>query len=202
MIDIRDEDIVLRRDGRDGRFVLFTKTDLPPKHPLPWFGVVLDTGDDGHGILVGLDPDPAVDAWAACDLLHVAVERARAEVDRRLGPLASEVRRQLELALAAEHRRLGHSPNGRVKLAPGPAPSPYPWTVAVRAGHELPLCPDPEAREAGITPEQLLIVLDQLFADAAATRTQRPYLNRARAAVQAAMAADAKLVARLRQFGG
>jgi hypothetical protein len=38
--------------------------------------------------------------------------------------------------------------------------------VAIRGLHHLPLCPDPECREEGFNPEQLLMILDQLYADA------------------------------------
>jgi hypothetical protein len=54
----------------------------------------------------------------------------------------------------------------------------------------LPLCPDPESRGEGITPEQLLIILDQMLLEWSG---KAPYLRRVwtmRKAVKYALVAE------------
>ena len=163
MIDIPDTDIVHRLDV-DGRFLLFTNTDLPPGHPLTWWGVTFDTGGDGHGLL--LVPGPTdLDAWTGLTLLEVLLLRTEAELNRRLGPLAANLHTSLRRAIRLETERLGKSAPPPPKLCPG-GEGPYGWTIARRGPHLLPLCPDPESRAEGITPLQLLFALAQLYDDA------------------------------------
>lgn len=184
MIDIRDEDIVRRRQASDGRFVLFTRTDLPERMALPWFGVVLDTGGDGHGILVTLDP--VADAWSAGDLLDVAQARAFEQLRHRPDETGVEVVRSLAEAGAL----LGRYDVRRVRFEPGPVASPYSWTEVRLGEHRLPLRPDGnDGGDEGVTLEQLVIVLDQLLADARVIRERRPHLRRVRYAVLTALAA-------------
>ena len=167
MIAVDDAEIALRRDTEDGRFLLFCRSTEEIGTKQPWSSVMADIGGDGFGVSVRLCPKPGEDAWSATDLLWIVLERARAEENRRLGPLAVGVAEHLRLAFAAECRRQGKpQAEGRLRLVPGPLPSPYPWTVAIRGPHHLPLCPDAECWEEGFSPEQLLMILDQLYADA------------------------------------
>lgn len=195
MIDLDDADIVRRCQTMDGRFLLFHRVDLPPTAILPWSGVVLDIGGDGIGLSVRLDPVP--DSWAACDLLRVALERAKAEEGRRLGPLVVETVQHLMLALKAEEKRLGTAAN-RVRFQPGPMPSAYPWTEVALGPHILCLCSDPESRDEGVSPEQVLMVLDQMLGDADSLQAQQHWLGIARDHVLAALTAERRRVAHLR----
>jgi len=199
MIHINDEDIVLRRDTSDGRFLLFTRTDLPAGCTLPWSGVMIDTGGDAHGLSVRLDPDPTGEAWSAGILLHAALARAKAEEERRLAPLAVEIGHHLHLALGAERRRLGGDPTGGISLGTGAPGSVYPWTVAIHGRHHLPLSGDAEGREDGVTMEQLLMVLEQIFTDAAVPTAQQRWLTISRDHLMAAIVAERRRVQHLRQ---
>ena len=169
MIAIDNRDLVHRLETADARFLLFTSTDLPKGHPLPWWGVTFDTGGDGHGIL--LVPGPTgLDAWTGLGLLEVLLFRAEAELARRLAPHAAWLHDCLRQAVKLETARLGRNAPPQPILTPGGLPSPYPWTVAGWGDHRLPLCPDPEAYGEGVTPTQLLLALAQLYDDALAVR--------------------------------
>ena len=168
MIDIDDKDIAARLETADGRFILLTRTDLPERYQLPWWGVTFDTGGDGFGILLALDAANGIDAWTGLELLAVLAARASAELDRRLAPHAADLSEAMRRAITIERRRLGRAA-GELSpvLAAGGIASPYPWTEARRGEHILPLCPDPESRGPGITPEQLILALAILYADSA-----------------------------------
>ena len=199
MIDIRPADIAAERRTHDGRrFVLFTSTDLPLEWAIPWYGCMFDTGDDGLGILVGLDPKPGAGVWAAGDLLAIAVARAAAEQPRRATPLAMLAVGHLNLAASYEAERAGVAGGSRVGYQPGPEPSPYPWTVAMLGGSLLPLCSDPASREPGVTQEQLLIALDQLFTDACAGQRHDARLRACRKHVAEALSAELRRAHRIR----
>jgi len=62
-----------------------------------------------------------------------------------------------------------------VGFEPSGLASPYAWGVARCGPFALPLYPDPESRGEGITPEQLLITLDQMLLEWSRTA---PYLQR------------------------
>ena len=79
MIDVDERDIVAARRTADRRFLLFTATDVRPDWPLRWWVVVVDTGGDGVGLPVRLDPAAAPDGWTARQLFRVALARAQAE---------------------------------------------------------------------------------------------------------------------------
>jgi hypothetical protein len=189
MIDIPDDDIVALRHTSAGRFILFTSTDLPAACPIPWWGATVDTGGDGHGLLVRLDERSGPEGWTALDLLAVARGRAVAEDARRGGILAAEIARHLAAAIGIEAAR-GGAVARAIAFRPGGMPSPYPWTVAARDAFELPLCPDPESRDEGIAPEALLIVVEQLLADAGRAFPRERRLRDARRHVTAAIATE------------
>lgn len=199
MIDIDDTAIVHRLDTDDGRFLLFHNIDLAKAAILPWSGVILDQGSDGHGLQVVLNPDG--ESWSICDLLRIAIARARAEEDRRLGPLVFDVLQHLGLALRAECRRLGVEPPDHLRYSPGALSSPYPWIVAIHGHHHLPLCPDPESRDEGTTPEQIMMVVARAYADAKVSGDHRRWTSIAQQHVQLALAAERRRAQRLRQHG-
>jgi hypothetical protein len=200
MIAVRDEDVVLTRRTGDGRFVLFTSTDMKPEWTLPWWGVLADTGADAYGILVRADALAAPSGWTARQLLLVARTRLAAEGERCPLPATRDAVAALDQALACRWER--GAPSGKdgtsLSFRPGGAASPYPWTVATQEGFDIPLCPDPESREEGVTPEQILIVLDQLTHDAARAIPYLPALWQCRGHVKAALSAQTRRLAALR----
>jgi len=200
MIDIRTEDVILTRTATDGRFVLFTKTDVRPEWTLPWWCAVADTGGDGFGFLTRIDADAAPAGWLARDLLLVIRERCGLESNRRPHLATSEAIRALDTALSCSWERgaTSRATGGAVTFAPRGGPSPYAWTSARCGEFELPLCPDPESREEGITPEQLLIVLDQLLKDSSNAMPHSRPLMQARGCVRAALISETKRLAAVR----
>ena len=193
MIDIRPEDVVVERRTHDGRFVIFTNTDLPHRSPIPWWGVTFDTGEDGHGILVRLDETYGPAGWTAFDLLEVATSHMQAEQRRQPRAVTAEAWGHLCLAAAFDLERTGSSGACDVTYEVG-ADGPYPWTVAGLWGSMLPLCPDPAGRAPGVTVEAILVVLDQLFRDAAAWRPRDTRIRNARQHVGRALAAETQRV--------
>jgi len=199
MIDIRADDIVAERNTNDGRFVLFTRTDLPPRYPLPFLGVSLDTGGDCHGIIVRLVEADGAEGWTALDLLLTVQARAKAEAKRRATKPTIAMLYHLAQAVRSERlRRPSRDVSGAPNFRPGNAASSYPWTVAEMRERTLPLCPDPESREGGVTPEQLLIVLDQLYADVAAAQRSNPFVRNARLHVGNALTCEQQRLVELR----
>ena len=200
MIDINPDDILLERRSSAGRFVLFTTTDRLMTCQLPFWGVMLDIGGDGHGILVRLDETDAFEGWTALDLLLVAL--ARAQVEQRRWPNRTVVDQvqQLNQAIRAERRRLGEAAAGRgPSFRSGSAPSSYPWTVAEKSDRTLPLCSDPQGLEEGIAPEQLLIVIDQMLTDATTIDANDACLRACQRHVANALAAEVRRLADLRR---
>jgi hypothetical protein len=193
MIDLDDKDILLTRRDAAGRFVIFTTTDVQPSWPAPWWVAVLDTGGDGIGVPVRLDRTAAPDGWTARQLIEVAMARAEAEVAaggaRDVRAVAS-----LMIHLAAALRAARQSPVGPVPAAPitfeaGSEASRFGWTVARCGEHALPFCPDAGGVGEGVTLEQVLIVLDQLFQDGVVGRSLEAWLWRAKRHVALALAA-------------
>jgi hypothetical protein len=200
MIDLSDSDLVHRLETTDGRFLLFHRVDLKPESALPWSGVVVDVGGDGFGIAVSLDPDPSGEAWSGLDLLTVALARAEAEQTRRLGPLVADVADHLVRAVACERQRQDGQETAAIDFVPGILPSPYPWGEVWRGPHVLPFCPDPEGRNEGITPEQLLLVLRQIYADATVPPGQQRLRGRIVDHLGRALEAERRRVARVREI--
>lgn len=179
MIDINPVDVVAECRDATNRFVIFTRTDRPVNFPLPWFGVCLDTGGDGQGILVRPTIRDPGDGWTAIELLYIAQRRSVAE--HEAGANCSDCMRSLDFA-ARFHDR--NTPSGdALRFRHGPEHSPFPWTIVSCRGHELSFSADPSGQGEGVTLEQLLIVIERLHQDWA----QAP--SRAREAISSAMAA-------------
>ena len=193
MIDLDDRDILLTRRDAAGRFVIFTTADVQESWPMPWWVVVLDTGGDGIGVPVRIDRTAAADGWTALQLIEVAMARAEAEVAaggaRDMRAVAS-----LMIHLAAALRAARQSPVSAgaaepVSFEAGSDSSRFGWTVARCGGHALPFCPDAGGVGEGVTLEQVLIVLDQLFQDGVVGRSLEAWLWRAKRHVALALAA-------------
>jgi hypothetical protein len=109
---------------------------------------------------------------------------------------------QLDLAAASLGERGGRAArDDPVTFAPGGEPSPYGWTVARCGRFDLPLCPDPQSTGEGITPEQLLIVLDRLMQDAAGAFPHALGIWACRRRVAEALAAEVRRAAAARPGG-
>ena len=89
-----------------------------------------------------------------------------------------------------------------MSFGPGGEASPYAWTVARCGGHALALCPDPEGKGEGVTPEQVLIILDQLLGDAVRTMGTDRRLWACRRHVASALAAEVRRVEEARAAAG
>ena len=193
MIDLDDRDILLTRRDAAGRFVIFTTADVQESWPMPWWVVVLDNGGDGIGVPVRIDRTAAADGWTALQLIEVAMARAEAEVAaggaRDMRAVAS-----LMIHLAAALRAARQSPVSAgaaepVSFEAGSDSSRFGWTVARCGEHALPFCPDAGGDGEGVTLEQVLIVLDQLFQDGVVGRSLEAWLWRAKRHVALALAA-------------
>ena len=196
MIDLDDKDILLTRRDAAGRFVIFTTTDVQPSWPVPWWVAVLDTCGDGIGVPVRLDHTAAPDGWTALQLIEVAMARAEVEVAAGGARGMCDMRAvaSLMIHLAAALRAARQSPVGAASAEPvtfeaGSDSSRFGWTVARCGEHALPFCPDASGKGEGVTLEQVLIVLDQLFQDGAIGRSLEAWLWRAKRHVSAALAA-------------
>ncbi len=204
MIDIDPSDIVTVRHTAEGRFVIFTSSDILPHWKQRFWGVVLDTGGDGHGALVRYGPAGAPAGWSVRQLIQVVQARMAAEEAR--APVSGARAVMDALASATAFRPSGDPNSARASAPAGGDPpmvafdqgdlaSPYEWTVARCGDLDLPLCPDSESREEGITPEQLLIVIEQMLIEWAKLSPHRLPIREARLAAKAALAAEVKRVA-------
>lgn len=194
MIDFDEKAIVAARATTDDRrFVLCTNTDVLPHWGQRFWGVALDTGGDGHGILVRYGTGGgASSGWTLRQLLCVvqarlALEHARAPEGGALAVLEASGR-------AVRQLPAGEALGNGIDFAPGGLASPYAWTLAWTGDQVLPLCPDPQSRDEGVTPEQVIIVIDEALRDWC---ERAPYLRRlwsCRNAVRDALAAEIRRV--------
>jgi len=196
MIDIPDGDIVATERTSSGRFVIFTRTDVQPGWPLPWWGVVLDTGSDGIGVLVRLNTAAAPEGWTGRQMLAVALARLRVEYVREPVSAAADAVLQLEaLAGTWPNDPKDQRPEAIIRFLPGAAKSTYPWDIAKVGDFHLPFSPDPAGREEGLTIEQILLLLRRLLTDAAGAKLTRKWLRAAERHAALALAAEVRRVA-------
>jgi hypothetical protein len=189
LIDLDPREVIATRRASDGRFVIFSSAGVTVGWPLPFWGVVADTGADGHGLLVRLDAMVACDGWTVPQLLTVVHARLGAEQGRFAAGSTEAAIAYLDRALA-EYTDVPAASSPAVTFEPGDPTSPYPWTVARCGPFALPLCADPDSRGEGITPEQLLIILDQMLLE---WSRKAPYIRRVwvvRKAVKYALVAE------------
>ena len=194
MIDFDEKSIIATRRTADGeRFALFTNADVPPFWEQRFWTVVLDTGSDGFGLPVRYGTvSSAPVGWSLRQL--VLVVQARMALEHARMPEGGALAVLEALGRAVRQMQAGEQLGAGVEFCPGGQSSPYRWTVA-RAGElSLALCPDPESRQEGLTPELLLIVLDEALRD---WTNRAPYLRRLwamRDAVREALAAEIRRV--------
>ena len=169
MIDLNDEDIVYQRYTTGKRFALFCSTDLLPDDQLPWWSVVLDIGGDGAASLVRLDESAGPEGWTLLALLTTAIERARAEEAVRRSVLLGEAIRHLDAAVAVERTRRGDLPEfDRVTLRPAGMDVGWPWLVAEFGDETLEFAANLTGDDIdGVPLELVVLVIEQLVADAA-----------------------------------
>jgi hypothetical protein len=124
--------------------------------------VLADTagGADGGAAFIRLGLLGANDGWSIGQLLVLARARFAAELARAGGAEVEAIIRCLDRAAAVHREALDDEPVPPVAFEPGANPSPYPWTLARAGLFSIALSPDPEGRGEGVTPEQLLVVLD------------------------------------------
>ncbi|PWC42119.1 hypothetical protein [Azospirillum sp. TSO22-1] len=171
MIDIDDAAIVAERRASDGRFLLFTDTDLPAGSLLPWSSVMADIYGDGAAFLVRFDEATGPEGFTLLDLLDVVARRAAEEAVRRPRSLADRmegsVRRCIEEELARRAAMPRHDRFGLEEAEPTPE-WPYRLAGAWAGDNAFDLCRDPAGRSEGITVEQALLICEQACADATA----------------------------------
>ncbi|MGE4480869.1 hypothetical protein [Acidocella sp.] len=195
MIDFDETSIVAVRRTWDGeRFALFTNADMQAFWEQKFWTVVLDTGGDGFGLPVRYGTvSSAPSGWSLRELLCIAQARAALEYARVPEGGALEVLEALGKAIRLLPPGDAMGGDG-VGFAPGGQASPYRWTVARCGDLSIELCPDPESRDEGITPEQFLIIADEALRDWA---ERAPYISRlwtCRNAVREALAAEIRRV--------
>jgi len=192
----RGRDTVMRRVIGDGRAVTFLGTDVIPGRPLRMWGVLVDTADhagEGGGAFIRLGILGARDGWSVTQLLAVALARFEAELARTGAAEVAEIVRHLELAAATFRDAHESEPALPISFepAPGAPPSPYPWTVARAGLFAIQLSDDAAGRQEGVTPEQLLAVLDLAMCAWLPVTPWRRSCWVARRAVRAALAVEA-----------
>ncbi|MGE4480841.1 hypothetical protein [Acidocella sp.] len=194
MIDFSDDEILAERRTADGkRFLYFLGTDVLPYWEQRFWTVVLDTGADGEGIPVryGTVASASV-GWTLRQLL--CVTKARMILEQARAPEGGALEVLEALGKAIRLLPPGDTLGGGVTFVPGVLPSPYSWTEARSGELDLVLCPDPESRDEGIVPEQIVILVDEALREWA---ERAPYLRRlwtCRNAVREALAAEIRRV--------
>lgn len=191
MIDFDETSIVaVRRTGDGERFALFSNADVLPFWEQKFWVMALDTGGDGFCLPVRYGTVSSAPAgWTLRQLLLVAQARAALEYARVPEGGALEVLETLGKAIRLLPPGDALDGDG-VSFTPGGQPSPYRWTVAQCGDLTIELCPDPESRQEGVVPEQILIVADEALRDWV---ERAPYLSRlwtCRNAVREALAAE------------
>ncbi len=194
MIDFDEKFIIATRRTADGeRFALFTNADVPPYWEQRFWTVVLDTGGDGFGLPVRYGTvSSAPVGWSLRQLVLVA--QARLALEHARMPEGGALAVLEALGRVTRQMQAGEPLGAGVEFCPGGQPSPYRWTTARTGDLSLALCPDPESRQEGLTPELLLIVVDEALRD---WTDRAPYLRRLwtmRDAVREALAAEMRRV--------
>lgn len=194
MIDFDETSIVaVRRTGDGERFALFSNADVLPFWSQKFWVAVLDTGADGVGVPVRYGTVcSAPSGWTIRQL--VLVVQARMALEHARVPEGGALAVLEALGQAVRQMQAGEPLGAGVEFYPGGLPSPYRWTVARCGDLAIELCPDPESRDEGIAPEQILIVADEALRDWA---ERAPYISRlwtCRNAVREALAAEIRRV--------
>jgi hypothetical protein len=194
MIDFDERSIVaVRRTGDGERFALFSNADVLPFWAQKFWVTVLDTGGDGVGVPIRYGTVSSAPAgWTLRQLILVAQARAALEYVRV--PEGGALAVLEALGRAVRQMQAGEPLGAGVEFCAGGQPSPYRWTKARCGDLSIELCPDPESRQEGIVPEQLIIVADEALRDWA---ERAPYISRlwtCRNAVREALTAEIRRV--------
>jgi hypothetical protein len=194
VIDFDEKDIVsVRRTGDGERFALFLNTDVQPFWGQRFWTAVLDTGGDGLGLQVRYGSVcTAPSGWKMRQLICVA--QARLALEHARAPEGGALAVLEALGQAVRQMQEGEPLGNGVSFEPSGQASPYRWTLARCGDLSLPLCPDPASREEGITPEQVLIVVDEALRDWAERAPHVRRLWACRNAVRDALAAEIRRV--------
>jgi len=180
-------DVVAWRATSAGRNVALISIDLIPGRPLRLWGAAAETSDGGVFIrLAILGP---YDGWSVTQLLAVALARFEAEQAHSGEAVLGDIVRHLDRA-AAMHRE--PQDGWAVPAPPGSPASPFPWSVARAGQFSITLCPDAEARQRGVLPEQLLAVIEMALTSWLPILPWRRSCWQARREVRAALALEAE----------
>ncbi len=187
-------DAVTWRATSTGRNVALISTSLIPGRPLRLWGAAVEIADGGAFIrLACLGP---YDGWTVSQLLAVALARFEAEQAHDLSEtVLAEIVRHLDRA-AAMHREPQDGwavpPVSFEPAPPGSPASPFPWSLARAGQFAIQICPDAEARQRGVAPEQLLTVIELALSSWLPVTPWRRSCWQARREVRAALALEAE----------
>ncbi|WBO58045.1 MULTISPECIES: hypothetical protein [unclassified Acidocella] len=186
-------DNVAWRTTSAGRNVALLTTDLIPGRPLRLWGAAVETSDGGAFVrLAKLGP---YDGWSIGQLLAVALARFEAEQAHSGEAVVAEIVRHLDRA-AAMHREPQDGwavpPVSFEPAPPGSPASPFPWSLARAGRFSIQMCPDAEARQRGVSPEQLLLLIELALSSWLPVTPWRRTCWQARRAVRVALALEAE----------
>ncbi|MGE4480839.1 hypothetical protein [Acidocella sp.] len=171
-------------------------TSLIPGRPPRLWGAAVEVADGGAFIRLAVLN--AFDGWTVTQLLAVALARFEAEQAHDLGEsVLAEIVRHLDRA-AAMHREPQDGwavpPVSFEPAPPGGPASPFPWSLARAGRFAIQMCPDAEARQRGVTPEQLLVLIEMTLTNWLPVTPWRRSCWEARREVRAALALEAERV--------
>ena len=185
-------DNVAWRTTSAGRNVVLVSTDLLPGRPLRMWGAAVEIPDGGAFIRFAICGP--YDGWSVTQLLAVALARFEAELAYSGEAALAEIVRHLELA-AAVYREPQDGwvvpPVSFEPAPPGGVASPFPWTVARAGLFAIQMCPDEEARQRGVVPEQFLATIELALTSWLPVTPWRRSCWETRRAVRAALALEA-----------
>jgi hypothetical protein len=186
-------DIVAWRTTSAGRNVALISTDLIPGRPLRLWGAAVEVA--GGGAFIRLAILNAFDGWSVSQLLAVALARFEAAQAHSGESVVAEIVQHLDRA-AAMHREPqdGWSvpPVSFEPAPPGGPASQFPWSLARAGQFAIQMCPDAEARQRGVAPEQLLTVIEMALSSWLPVTPWRRSCWEARREVRAALALEAE----------
>jgi len=194
MIDFDEKDVVGGRRTADGeRFVILLSSDVLPSCGQKFCVAVLDNRSDGFALPLRYGTG-CIAPWGWTISQLICVVQARMALEQMRTPDAGTAAVLEALGHAVRHMPEGERPDSVVSFEPGWQDSPYRWTFARAGDLCLRLCTDPASREDGITPEQLLIVIDEAVRDWTDRAPHVRQLGAVRNAIRDALAAEIRRV--------
>ncbi|WP_298162638.1 hypothetical protein [Acidocella sp.] len=186
-------DNVAWRATSTGRNVVLVGTDLLPGRPLRLWGAAVEIA--GGGAFIRLAILGPYDGWTTGQLLAVVLGRFEAEQAHSGEAVVAEIVRHLDRAAAVQREPQDGWPVPPVSFEPAPPgspASPFPWSLARAGQFAIQMCPDAEARQRGVTPEQLLAVIEMALTSWLWITPWRRSCWEARREVRAALALEAE----------